>query len=57
MYKQDLKTVQKIFLEGKQLIDQNDEKSPIYNNYPPVAGTLTWCKTLRDRISEPFKKI
>lgn len=57
MYKQDLKIVQKIFLEGKQLIDQNDEKSPIYNNYPPVAGTLTWCKTLRDRISEPFRKI
>lgn len=57
MYKQDLKIVQTIFLEGKQLIDRNDEKSPIYNNYPPVAGTLTWCRTLKDRISEPFKKI
>lgn len=22
-----------------------------------MAGTLTWCKTLKDRISEPFKKI
>jgi len=51
MYKQDLKTVQTIFLEGKILIDKNDEKSPIYNNYPPVAGTLTWCRTLKDRIS------
>ena len=57
MYKQDLKVVQRIFLEGKQLIDRNDEKSPIYNNYPPVAGALTWCRTLKDRISEPFKKI
>lgn len=57
MYKQDLKVVQTIFFEGKTLIDRNDEKSPIYNNYPPVAGTLTWCHTLKDRISEPFKKI
>ena len=57
MYKQDLKCVQNIFLEGKSLIDKNDERSPIYNNYPPVAGTLTWCKTLKDRITEPFKKL
>lgn len=57
MYKQDLKNVQSIFLEGKILIEKNDERSPIYNNYPPVAGTLTWCKTLKDRINEPFKKL
>jgi dynein heavy chain len=57
MYKQDLKCVQVIFLWGKNLIEKNDERSPIYNNYPPVAGTLTWCKTLKDRISEPFKKL
>ena len=57
MYKQDLKCVQNIFLEGKILIEKNDERSPIYNNYPPVAGTLTWCKTLKDRINEPFKKL
>ena len=57
MYKQDLKTVQAIFLEGKALIDKNDERSPIYMNYPPVAGTLTWCKGLKDRISEPFDKL
>ncbi len=57
MYKQDLKAVQSIFLEGKLLIDQNDERSPIYNNYPHVAGALTWCKTLRDRIQEPFLRL
>ena len=57
MYKHDLKTVQNIFLEGKNLIEKNDERSPIYSNYPPVAGTLTWCKTLKDRISEPFKRL
>ena len=57
MYKQDLKCTQTIFLEGKNLIDKNDERSPIYNNYPPVAGTLTWCKTLKDRIKEPLKKL
>lgn len=57
MYKQDLKVVQAIFLEGKILIDRNDEKSPIFSNYPPIAGTLTWCKGLKDRVIEPFDKL
>lgn len=57
MYKQDLKVVQSIFLEGKALIDKNDERSPIFNNYPPIAGTLTWCKGLKDRVIEPFDKL
>lgn len=57
MYKQDLKTVQAIFLEGKALIDKNDDRAPIFMNYPPIAGTLTWCKGLKDRISEPFGKL
>ena len=57
MYKQDLKVVQSVFLEGKALIDRNDEKSPIFHNYPPIAGTLTWCKGLKDRVIEPFDKL
>jgi dynein heavy chain len=24
---------------------------------PPIAGALTWCKSLRDRISEPLEKL
>lgn len=24
---------------------------------PPIAGALTWCKSLRDRISEPLDKL
>ena len=51
MYKQDLMNVQAIFIEGKALIDKNDAHAPIYNGYPPVAGTLTWCKSLQDRIT------
>lgn len=57
MYKQDLKNVQAIFIEGKTLIDKNDEHAPIYSGYPPVAGALTWCKALHDRITEPYERI
>jgi dynein heavy chain len=57
MYKQDLKTVQSIFLEGKVLVDKLDEKAPIFNNMPPIAGALTWCKGLKDRIKEPMEKL
>jgi len=24
---------------------------------PPIAGALTWCKSLRDRIQEPIDKL
>jgi dynein heavy chain len=24
---------------------------------PPIAGALTWCKGLRDRIQEPIEKL
>lgn len=57
MYKQDLKNVQAIFIEGKNLIDRGDEHAPIYAGLPIVAGTLTWCKALQDRITEPYERI
>ena len=34
-YKHDLKIVQTIFLEGKSLVDNLEEKAPIFNNMPP----------------------
>lgn len=57
MYKQDLKTVQSIFLEGKSLVDHGDKSAPIFSNMPPISGALTWCKGLRDRIQEPIEKL
>ena len=57
IYKQDLKIVQTIFLEGKVLVDRNDERSPIPNNLPPIAGTLNWTNGLYERIKEPMEKL
>lgn len=57
LYKQDLKSVQSTFLEGKVLVDRHDEKAPIPNNMPPISGALNWCKGLRDRIQEPIEKL
>jgi len=57
-YKQDLKAVQTIFLEGKQLVDTGDyERSPIYINMPPISGALTWCKGLKERMKEPLDRL
>ena len=56
-YKTDLKTVQSIFLEGKTLVDNLDPNAPIFNNMPPIAGALTWCRGLQERIKEPIEKL
>lgn len=56
-YKSDLKTVQSIFLEGKVLVDNLDPTAPIFNNMPPIAGALTWCHGLQERIKEPIEKL
>jgi dynein heavy chain len=29
----------------------------IANNLPPIAGALSWCKSLRDRIQGPIEKL
>lgn len=34
-----------------------DEKAPIFNNLPPIAGALTWCNGLQERIKEPLDKL
>mmetsp|Transcript_8755 Transcript_8755/g.8052 ORF Transcript_8755/g.8052 Transcript_8755/m.8052 type:complete len:158 (+) Transcript_8755:1357-1830(+) len=57
LYKQDLKTVQSIFLEGKALVDKIDEKAPISNNLPPIAGAIIWTSGLLERIKEPMDRL
>ena len=46
-----------IFIEGKLLVDKQDEKAPISNNLPPIAGSLNWTKGLLERIKEPMDKL
>ena len=57
LYKTDLKTVQSIFLEGKALVDKIDERAPIPNNLPPIAGALYWTSGLLERIKEPMDRL
>lgn len=49
-YGADLKTVQELFL-------QNRDNPPISWNLPPIAGALTWCRGLVDRIQIPMAKL
>ena len=49
-YGADLKTVQELFL-------LNRDNPPISWNLPPIAGALTWCRGLVDRIQIPMGKL
>jgi len=57
LYKQDLKIVGAIFMEGKALVDKVDERAPISNNLPPITGALNWTTGLLERITEPMDKL
>eukprot|EP01038_Epipyxis_sp_PR26KG_P005405 gene5405-7492_t len=46
----DLELVQNIFNEYR-------DKPLIASNLPPIAGALTWSKSLRDRIDLPIEKL
>jgi dynein heavy chain len=57
LYKQDLKVVGTLFMEGKALVDTADEKAPIFKNLPPISGALNWTNGLLERINEPMIKL
>jgi dynein heavy chain len=57
LYKQDLKVVGTLFMEGKALVDSSDEKAPIFKNLPPISGSLNWTNGLLERINEPMEKL
>jgi len=48
-YSMDLKQVQEMFLLKKS-------SPPIYNNMPPIAGSLNWSRGLGDRTDQPMSK-
>ena len=49
-YGQDLKRVQELFLTER-------DSPPISWNLPPIAGALTWCRGLKERITDPMTKL
>ena len=57
LYKNDLKVVQNIFHEGKALVDKIDERAPIGDNMPPIAGSIYWTTGLYERIKGPMDKL
>lgn len=57
IFKDDLKTTQQIFQEGKILVERVDERSPISSNMPPIAGALNWSRGLFDRVCEPMQRL
>jgi len=56
-YKKDLKESQQIFLEGKELCDTVAANCPIFRNMPPIAGTLTWTRSIKERVKQTYEKL
>jgi len=44
-------------MEGKILLDKQDERGPISSNMPPIAGALNWTQGLLERIKDPMEKL
>jgi len=49
-YGHDLKIVQELFLVHR-------DNTPIAWNLPPIAGSLTWCRGLVERVQIPMAKL
>ena len=49
-YAEDLKSVQEIFILGK-------DDPPIADNAPPHAGAVTWCRGLVERVEDPMNRL
>ena len=49
-YANDLKTVQEIFVSGK-------DNPQIAHNAPPHAGAVFWCRGLMERVEEPMSRL
>ena len=54
LFKTELRSVQMIFITGKEHIEKQDIKSPLNKNMPPLAAMLYWTNSLKERITEPF---
>lgn len=49
-YGKDIKQMQALFLRQR-------DAPPIASNLPPLAGALTWCRGLLERVQHPMKKL
>jgi dynein heavy chain len=56
LYKTELRTVQMLYITGKEYIEKHDPRSPLNKNMPPVAAMLMWVDSLKERIKEPYAR-
>ncbi|XP_070509872.1 dynein beta chain, ciliary-like [Chironomus tepperi] len=57
-YLDDLDLVKEIFDNGLEVIEKHGiNKLQVDKGFPPVAGTLTWIKRLKRRITRPMEEL
>ncbi len=44
-------------MEGKVLVDMQDDRSPVYKNLPPISGALNWTRGLYERVNLPMERL
>lgn len=55
-YKIELETNQNLFENGKKIAEKRQEHLIISKNKPPVAGSISWAKSIFNRIKRPILK-
>lgn len=56
-YRQDVDEIHANFSSNQEKVDTCETDAPIFSNLPPVAGALSWARSLRTRLQEPMPKI
>lgn len=57
-YMDDLDMVKEIYDDGVKVIEKYGiSKLQVDNGFPPVAGTLTWIKRMKRRITKPIEEM
>lgn len=52
-----IESIQINLIEVQQIFDEHHANPVIAHNLPPIAGSLTWSRSLKDRIELPIVKL
>lgn len=55
-YTKEVENNQRLFEKGKELLKVGQERAVINKNKPPVAGSISWARSIFHRIKRPMMK-
>ncbi|CAE7326731.1 ODA4, partial [Symbiodinium necroappetens] len=56
-YQRDVEELEASFVANVERVEGCEPDAPLFYNLPPVAGALSWARSLRMRLQDPMPKI